>query len=257
MRRRPTHPVRTALATLLALVTLFGLAACVDENADRQIGDPITEGEAETLAGLLNRNFTEGGASFRASVPYAEATVFTYTGTIDFTTGTGTGTAVTDYNEVQPTESRSLYFSTDNVTFGDVPGLTDAMTAVGVPNIVFMTRQLLPFGQELIDSVVTLLPRLSAREADNAQSYLERDYTFQGQTTIDGELAGLFSFGAATVAVSVDDQELLQYVTSLPDVGAEITITLSDHGPKTVAAPPAEQTANATDYPDVAGAVGV
>lgn len=254
------RPPRTprALAVLIALVTLFGVTACVKENADRQIGDPITEGEAETLAGLLNRNFTQGGASFRASVPYAEATVFTYTGTIDFTTGTGTGTAVTDYNEVQPTESRSLYFSTDNVTFGDVPGLTDAMTAIGVPGIAFMTRQLFPFGQELIDSVVTLLPRLSARVPDdNPQSYLERDYTFQGQTTIDGELAGLFSFGSATVAVGVDDQELLQYVTSLPDAGAEITITLTDHGPKTVDPPPAEQTVSAADYPDVAGAVGV
>lgn len=248
--------MKRLLAVLLSLMCLLGATACVDQSRDRQIGDPITEEEAETLAGLLNRNFTAGGAAFRAVSPYAENTTFTYTGTVDFTTNTGTGIAVTDYNGLQPAESRSLYFTTDEVTFGDVPGLTDAMAVAGVPGVNFMRRQVLP-GQDLIDTIVGLLPRLAASEPDNAAAYLERDYTFQGQTTIDGQLASLFSFGQAQVAVGVNEKLLLQYVTTLPNSPIRVAVTLSDHSAQTVVPPPIEQTVSAVDYPDVAAQVGV
>lgn len=248
--------MKSLLVAVLCVLAVVGLSSCVEESTERQIGDPITEGEAETLAGLLNANFTAGGAAFRAVAPYAENTTFTYTGTMDFTTSTGTGTAVTDYNGQQPAESRSLHFTTDEVTFGDVPGLTDAMTAVGVPGVSFMRRQIVP-GQDLIDTILALLPRLAAPEPDNPAAYLERDYTFQGQTTIDGQLAALFSFGQAQVAVGANDRLMLQYLTTLPNSTVQITVTLSDHGPQSVEAPPVEQTVSATDYPDVAVAVGV
>lgn len=247
--------MRSQLITLMCALALLGLTACV-ENTERQIGDPITEAEAETLAGLLNRNFEAGGAAFRVVSPYTESATLTYTGTMDFTTSTGTGTAVTDYKGTQPAESRELYFTTDDLTFGEVPGLTDAMTAAGVPGVSYMRRQLIP-GRELIDTIVALLPRLSSPTPDNAAAYLERDYTFQGQTTIDGQLAALFSFGAAQVAVGVDQKMLLQYVTTLPGSDFRVTITLSDQGPRTVTPPPADQTVAATDYPAVAAELGV
>lgn len=248
--------LRRVLLILLSSLAVIGLSSCTQATPERQIGDPITQSEAETLAGLLNRNYEVGGAAFRVVSPYAENTTFTYSGVMDFTTSTGTGTAVTDYSGLQPAESRSLYFTTDEVTFGDVPGLTDAMAAVGVPGVNFMRRQVLP-GQDLIDTIVALLPRLSATAPDNATAYLERDYTFQGQTTIDGQLAALFSFGAAQVAVGVDEKLMLQYVTTLPNSEVRVTITLSDHGKHSVEAPPADQTVAAADYPDVAAGVGV
>jgi len=248
--------MKSLRVALLCVLAVLGLSSCAEASGERQIGDPITEGEADTLAGLLNRNFTEGGASFRVVSPYAENTSFTYTGAMDFTTSSGTGIAVTDYSRVQPTESRSLYFTTDELTFGDVPGLTEAMATAGLPGVNFIRRQILP-GQDLIDTIVALLPRLAAPEPDPAAAYLERDYTFQGQTTIDGQLAALFSFGQAQVAVGVDEKLMLQYVTTLPNSAVRVTITLADHGPQTAEAPPAEQTVAATDYPDIAAAVGV
>ncbi len=248
--------VRRVLALLFCCLAVLGLSSCVEENPERQIGDPITEVEAETLAGLLYRNFLAGGAAVRAVAPYAENTTFTYTGVVDFTTSTGTGIAVTDYSGLQPAESRSLYFTTDEITFGDVPGLTDAMAGVGVPGVNFMRRQLFP-GRDLIDTIIALLPRLAAAEPDVPAAYLERDYTFQGQTTIDGQLAALFSFGQAQVAVGANEKLLLQYVTTLPNSAIPVTITMSDHGPQTVEAPPPDQTVSATDYPEVAVAVGV
>lgn len=247
---------RRLLTAVLCGLAVVGLSSCSTETPERQIGDPITESEAETLAGLLNRNFSAGGTAFKVVAPYAENTTFTYTGTMDFTTSSGTGTAVTDYRGLQPSESRILYFTTDEVTFGDVPRLTDAMAAVGVPGISFMRRQIVP-GQDLIDTIVALLPRLSASTPDNPAAYLERDYTYQGQTTIDGQFAVLFSFGQAQVAVGADERLMLQYVTTLPNSEVRVTITLSDHGPQTVAAPPPEQTVAATDYPEVAVSVGV
>ncbi|MDQ3732994.1 MAG: hypothetical protein M3400_03165 [Actinomycetota bacterium] len=248
--------MKSVLVALLCLLSVLGLSSCAEENPDRQIGDPITETEAETLAELLNRNFTAGGAAFKVVAPYAENTTFTYSGVMDFTTSTGSGTAVTDYSGLQPSESRILYFTTDEVTFGDVPGLTDAMAAVGVPGVNFMRRQIFP-GQDLIDTILALLPRLAASEPDNPAAYLERDYTFQGQTTIDGQFAALFSFGQAQVAVGADDKMMLQYVTTLPNSEVRVTITLTDHGPQTVTAPPPEQTVAATDYPQVRVQVGV
>ncbi len=248
--------MKSLVAALLCALAVVGLSSCAKESPERQIGDPITEGEAQTLAGLLNRNYEAGGAAFRVVSPYAENTTFTYTGQMDFTTSTGSGTAVTDYGGLQPAESRILYFTTDEVTFGDVPRLTDAMAAVGVPGVNFMRRQILP-GQDLIDTIVALLPRLSATEPDDAAAYLERDYAFQGQTTIDGQLAALFSFGQAQVAVGVDEELMLQYVTTLPNSETQVTITLSDHGEQNVDAPPADQTVAAADYPQVAADVGV
>jgi len=253
MRSRHPSPL-VALIVLVAAV--LSVAGCGTGNAERQIGDPITESEADTLAGLLNANVDAGGAAFRVVSSYAENTTFTYTGTVDFTTGTGIGVAVTDYDGEQPAESSSLYFAAGELTFGELNGLTDAMAAVGVPGVTFIRRPIVA-GQDIVDTIAALLPRLASPEPDDAAAYLAGDYTYQGQTTIDGQLATLFTFGQAQVAVGTDEDLMLQYVTTLPDSATRVTVTLSDHGPQTIEAPPAEQTVSAADYPDVAAAVGV
>ena len=49
----------------------------------------------------------------------------------------------------------------------------------------------------------------------------------------------------------------LQYVTPLPDQDFKVTITLSDHGDRTIELPAPEQTVNAADQPEIAAQVGV
>jgi hypothetical protein len=57
--------------------------------------------------------------------------------------------------------------------------------------------------------------------------------------------------------VSTKDKLLLQYVTPLPDQDFQVTITLSDHGERSIQLPTPDQTVNAADQPEIAAQVGV
>jgi hypothetical protein len=57
--------------------------------------------------------------------------------------------------------------------------------------------------------------------------------------------------------LSTRDKLLLQYETPLPDQDFEVTITLSDHGDRSIELPAADQTVNAADQPEIAAQVGV
>jgi hypothetical protein len=60
-----------------------------------------------------------------------------------------------------------------------------------------------------------------------------------------------------TVAVAASDHLLLQYVTPLPDQQFQVTITLSDHGPRTVDLPADADSLDAADHPQIAAQLGV
>ncbi|MPR00356.1 hypothetical protein GB931_21020 [Modestobacter sp. I12A-02628] len=254
-------PAARRLLVALGLVLAL-LAGCSDDGAaERTPGDAITSQEAEVLAGLLYRDFQEGGADFVLTAPYAEGTVLTLTGQVDFARQIGTATAVTTFGDGRPDDSRTLWFDPDEIWFGDVPGLTDALAAQGRPGISVMRRPIVTQAggsASLVDVLVQLVPRLSARTADDPRAILERDYTWQGQRSIDGQLAVDYRTGSgATVSVAASSQLLLQYVTPLPQQDFSVTITLSDHGSREITLPAEDQTVAAADYPDVAGRLGV
>lgn len=259
MSARPRALAAVVLALVLAL-----LAGCGDggsSDTTRTPGDAITEGEADTLAGLLHRDYTEGGADFTVTAPYAENTVLTLTGEIDFRTGTGRAQAVTTYGADRPDDTRTLFFTTADLWYGDVPGLTEALAAAGRPDTTYLRRPLSATQADgtasLVDVLVQLVPRLSARADDDPRSFLERDYTWRGQTSVNGQLAAVYGFGAGTtVSVSAEDELLLQYRTRLPDQTFDVTITLADHGEREISLPDDAATALAADYPQVAAELG-
>ncbi len=250
-----------ALVLGLVLTLLVGCGSDGSSASDRNPGDPITADEAEVLAGLLHRNYTEGGADFTVTAPYAEDTVLTLTGEIDFRSGISRAQAVTTYGGDRPDDSRTLFATPQDLWYGDVPGLTDALAAAGRPDTTYLRRPLLTVQADgtssLVDVLVQLVPRLSARAADDPRSFLERDYTWQGQSSVNGELASIYGFGTGTtVTVSAEDRLLLQYRTRLPDQTFDVTITLSDHGPREITLPGDAETALAADYPDIAAELG-
>jgi hypothetical protein len=57
--------------------------------------------------------------------------------------------------------------------------------------------------------------------------------------------------------VAAADDLLLQFVTPLQDDAFDATVTLSDHGPRTVALPTDAETAEAADHAEIAAALGV
>src|SRR5688500_9713654 len=118
-----------ARALILALgLALSLLPACsTADEADRRPGDPVTAAEAETLARLLHRNLERGGADFVVTAPYSDAAMLTLTGEIDFRRSIGRAQAVTQFGDERPDDTRTLFFTAEQIWFGDVPGLTESL----------------------------------------------------------------------------------------------------------------------------------
>jgi len=253
---------RRLLVPTLGLVLAL-VAGCGGDDTPRAPGDPVTQSEAKVLANVLYQDFRSGGADFTLSAPFAEAAVTTLTGQVDFRRGVGSAQAVTTYTNGQPTETRTVFFTSSDIWFGSVPGLPEALTAAGLPPATYVKRPIASTNStgsaSLVDVLVQLVPRLSARRADDPRSFTESGgYTWRGSRTVDGKLVSLYrSGGGATVAVSADDHQLVQYVTRLPQQTFDVTITLTDHGERDVTLPADGDTVDAAAHPDVAAAVGV
>lgn len=254
-------PARRRLLCLALGLVLALVAGCGSESTSRTPGDAITEAEADTLSQLLYADFEAGGADFTLTAPYAEGTVLTLTGEIDFARGIGRADAVTSYGDGRPDDTRTLAFTTTDLWYGEVPGLTEALAAEGAPGVTYLRRPITGTqangAASLVDVLVQLVPRLSARAPDDPRSFLERDYTWQGQRSVNGRLCAVFRSGTGTtIAVSAQDELLVQYVTRLTDQDFDVTITLADHGPREVALPADAETALAADHPTVADELG-
>jgi hypothetical protein len=245
-----------ALGLVLALI-----AGCSTSSAaDRLPGDPVTRSEADVLADLLHKNFQRGGADFVESAPYGEGAQLTVTGQIDFVRSVGRAQAVTGYADGRPDETRTVVFTPDDIWFGDVPGLSGALTAAGLPAASYVRRPMA--GGEgtpaLVDVLLQLVLNLSNRSGDDPRAFLSGDYTWQGQRSIDGHLAAVYHLsGGQSVAVSASDKLLVQYVTPLPNQTFQVTITLSDHGARQIELPADTDTVKAADHPEIAAQLGV
>ena len=244
-------------ALVIALAT-----GCSSGSADRAPGDPVTRADADALAELLHRNFTRGGADFVVTAPYGEDVVLTLTGEVDFRHETGRALAVTSFGDGRADDTRTLYFTDEDLWVGETPGLTDALAAAGVPDVAYLHRPLTA-GDEgatppLVDVLLEVLLNLSARTADDPRSFVGAGYTWEGQRSIDSRLTSLFGLeDGRTVAVAATDDLLTQFVTPLADGEIEATVTLSDHGSRALPGPPAEATAEAAEHPEIAAAFGM
>ena len=251
MRRR-THARLPALGLLLALA-----AGCAGDGAQREAGDAVTEADAALLAGLLQRNHSEGGADFVVTAPYGRGAVLTLTGEVDFRAGTGRAQAVTSTGATDVV--RTVFFTREDLWFGDVPGVEAAGTGT-----VYLGRPLAVDGERppLVDVLVTVLLGLAAEDADDPAAFLDAGYSWQGRRSIDGRPTELFGLpGGRAVAVSSTEDVLVQFATPLPagsgidDV--EVTATLAEHGRRSLDLPDEERTAPVADHPELAAALGL
>jgi hypothetical protein len=249
--------VAAAVSAVLGAGLLLGCTA--DDGADRDPGATVTDDEARTLAGLLQRNFQRGGADFVATAPYGGNAVLTVTGSVDFRASTGRARVTTDLGDGRPDRSAEVVFTTEEVWIGEAPGLTEGLTAAGLPGVRWLRRPLGPDGTaELLDVVLRVVLNLGSAPADDPRSFVERDWTWQGRRSIDGRLTSVFTDPAArSVAVDAADDVLLQYATPLPGESFEVTVTLTEHGRRSVEVPDAASSAPAADHPEIAGGLGL
>ncbi|MGY1855636.1 hypothetical protein [Modestobacter sp. SYSU DS0290] len=255
--RRPALALR-ALVLGLLLALLAGCSS--DSDTPRSPGDPVTDAESEVLAQLLARNVEEGGADFVVTAPYADGAVLTLTGEVDFREPAGRAQAVTTFDDGRPDDTRTLFFTEESIWFGDVPGLADAVTGAGLPEASYVRRPLAAAATggnaSLIDVLLTMVLRLGSDQEQDPRSF--SGYTWQSSQLIDGELAATFSNGqGTTVAVAADSELLVQYVGRITDQEFDVTITLSDHGPREIGLPSDEETLSATEHPEIAAELGV
>jgi hypothetical protein len=251
-----------ACALLLALGLAFSLlSACTsDGDADRRQGDPVTAAEAGTLARLLHHNAQRGGADFVVTAPYSEAALLTLTGEIDFRRSVGRAQAVTTFSDGRPDDTRTLFFTTGQVWFGDLPGLADSLAKAGAPDASYLRRPLTTEEEAplLVDVLLEILLNLSSGTDDDPRAFRDTGYTWEGQRSIDSRLTSLFALqDGRSVAVGASDDLLVQFRTPLPGGTFEVTVTLSDHGPRRIDVPAEEKTADVADHGDLAAEFGV
>jgi hypothetical protein len=255
-------PFRARLLSLALGLVLALVAGCASGGPVRTPGDPVTPDEAKVLAELLHRNFEQGGADFVLTAPFAEGTVLTLTGEVDFTRSVGRAKTVTTYPGGRGEDSRTIFFTPQQIWVGDMPGMADALRAARAPAAGWIRRPVSAAdGQTapaLIDVLVQLVLNLSSRSGDDPRAFTQGGYTWQGQRSIDSQLASVYRLkGGQTVAVRAADQTLLQYVTPLHGQSFDVTITLADQGARTIELPAADETVDAADYPRAAEKLGV
>jgi hypothetical protein len=249
-RRRPLLP---ALGLTVAL-----LAGCAGGD-DRAEGSPVTEEEAGVLAGLLAENHDRGGADFVVTAPYGEDTVLTLTGEVDLAGGAGRAQAVTSYGDGRADDTRTLFFTDEELWFGEVPGLAAALGAEGLPEASYVRRPV-TLGEQapLVDVLTQVVLNLSAEEPDDAGDFRGAGYTWEGDRSIDGELTQVYASDAGwSVAVDRSTDLLVQYRTPLPGEEFEVTVTLSDHGPREITLPGEGESVDGAAHPEVVAAVGL
>jgi hypothetical protein len=251
---------RLLLTVGLAAALVAGCSA--DDGLDRTPGDPVTEEDAGTLARLLQRNFARGGADFVVTAPYREEAVLTLTGEVDFRHAVGRAQAVTSFSDGREDDTRTVFFTREDVWFGDVPGMAAALAGDGARDAGYLRRPVTTGSEDtaplVLDVALEMLLNLSARTADDPRAFLDDGYTWEGQRSIDSRLTSLFGLhGGRTVAVAASGDLLSQFVTPLAGGEFDITVTLSDHGRRSLDLPAEAETADATDHPAIAEAFGV
>ena len=249
-RRRPLLP---ALGLTLAL-----LSGCTG-GGERAEGAPVTEDEAGLLAQLLVDNHERGGADFVVTAPYGQDTVLTLTGEVDLADGVGRAQVVTSYGGGRPDDTRTLFFTADELWFGEVPGLASALGAAGLPEASYVRRPVVSEEQApLVDVLTAVVLNLSAEQPDDAGAFRGGGYTWEGDRSIDGELVQVYASEAGwSVAVDRSTGLLLQYRTPLPGQEFDVTVTFSQHGPRQITLPGEGQSVDGAAYPEVAATVGL
>ena len=260
-------PPRARALALALTALLMPAAGCSADDGPRRAGDRVTAQEARVLAGLLHSNAELGGADFVVTAPYAEA-VLTLTGTIDFEESVGRAEAVTTFPDERTDDVRTVFFTADDLWTGDLPALEAALDAADAGNATYLRRPLAagddePEGDQpedgplLIDVLARILLGLAAPSADDPQAFLDGEYTWQGQQSIDGRLAWVFGLPIGTVAVGAGDDLLMQYAAPLAGEAVDVTVTLTRHGRRGVDLPSDKETESVADHPEIAEDLGI
>jgi hypothetical protein len=256
---------RTVAGCVLVLLSVVGCGSStpgdVSSNSSVPAGKPLTLAQAEVLASVLTKNFDEGGALFTVAGRSNAQTGFTLNGSIDYTTGTndtkGTkGVAqatlrITSEGK-EPADSELLW--TKQEVLEQIPGLTEAVAAKGVPDVKFVSRPLTTSSP--LDVVLNLLLGTASQQRENPA--LIQQGTDQGTSAflrtdiLRNTPVDVYRFGKKTTYwVGHDDGVLMRFEAILAIAPGVTVIDFLEHKPVSIPGPKANEVVFASEIPDV------
>jgi hypothetical protein len=244
----------TGCILVLLSVVSCGSSTPKDPSSGPSIaeGKPLTLAQAEVLASVLTKNFDEGGAVFTVTVPYSPQTTYTLNGSIDYTKGTAQSTLRITSEGNEPADSELLW--TKQEVLEQIPGLTEAVAALGRPGVTFVSRPLTTSSPQ--DVVLNLLLGTASQQRENPaliqQGTDKGDSAFLRTDTLRNTPVDVYRFGKKTTYwVGHDDGVLMRFEATLAIAPGVTVIDFLEHKPISIPGPKASEVVFASEIPDV------
>jgi hypothetical protein len=238
------------------VVLIFGGAGCGGAAGDSPssststAGTALTIDQAQELAFMLFNNYQRKGAEFRIERQADEQTHLVMTGSINFRTSTGAMLLQARRGDQPLSRGRRIVWTPTSVLEGDIPGLQAAMAKRGKPKVEWVERPIAP-AVNPVDSALVFLNRLASRRRDNPALIQQGNSRFLESRAVEGQRLSVYIF-QRRLKVSVSEDGLLrQAEATLQGERDPVIVSLSGHGPKTIAPPPANTRVALADIRDL------
>jgi hypothetical protein len=245
---------RAVIGCLLILLTAPGCTSSKPKDASSvPVGKPLTLAQAETLAGVLTKNYDAGGAVFSVTVPYSPQTTYTLNGTIDYTKGVAQSTLSIVSNGGKDKADSELLWTKQEV-LEQLPGLTEAVAANGRAGVKFVSRPLTTSSPQ--DVVLNLLLGTASQQRENPaliqQGTEQGDSAFLRTDTLRNTPVDVYRFGKKTTYwVGRDDGVLMRFEATLAIAPGVTVIDFLEHKAVSIPGPTTSEVILATDIPDI------
>jgi hypothetical protein len=247
---------RAVSGCVLALLSVTSCSSSKPKDASSSssvpAGKPLTLAQAETLSGVLTKNFEAGGAVFTVTVPYSPQTTYMLNGSIDYTKGTGQSTLSITSAGTAPASSELLW--TKQEVIEQIPGLTEAMAAKGRPGVTFVSRPLTTSSPQ--DVVLNLLLGTASQQRENPaliqQGTTQGEAAFLRTDNVRNTPVDVYRFGKKTTYwVGHDDGVLMRFEATLAIAPGVTVIDFLEHKPVSIPGPTVSEVVLASEIPDV------
>jgi hypothetical protein len=210
--------------TVLLLLACSLLLGCGDSGSDKtgqgEEGKPVDEAQALVLAQLLQRNWQEGGATFRATMPI-QGTPVVAKGRIDFRNGRGQATLR------DPSGQTRQYLWTPKMVY-----------AQSAPKSRRYERERPNPDGNPVHQMIAFLNLLSAETVDNTVNIVDQGARYLGREEIAGATVDRYRYGGdgrTTYWVGVEDGLLHRVQAELPQ--GRLEVDLGERGKQLIKIP--------------------
>jgi hypothetical protein len=247
---------RAVAGCVLVLLSVVSCGSSTPKDATSgpsiPTGKPLTLAQAEVLASVLTKNFDEGGAVFTVTVPYGAQTTYTLNGSIDYTKGTAQSTLRITSEGNDQADSELVW--TKHEVLEQIPGLTEAVAAKGLPGVTFVSRPLTTSSPQ--DVVLNLLLGTASQQRENPaliqQGTAQGDSAFLRTDTLRNTPVDVYRFGKKTTYwVGHDDGLLMRFEANLAIAPGVTVIDFLEHKPVSIPGPKASEVVFASEIPDI------